>query len=324
MRLLLFVLALLFTKLAICQKSDTLINTRLLQELGENACKCADSISVNNKKKTDIVEELSKCIDDQTAAYQIGSKLMNIDTSKSNLGKKGAKREINLTINMNKESDEYKEYYYEMERYLMGNCKSVKTKLATNDVEGEKSLSSNKEALNLYLKGVEEAKKGNHEQEIIYYEQALKLDSEFVFAWDNLGITYRKLGKYDKAIEAYQKSLSIDPKGITPLQNIAIAYAYKKEYLKAIEAYQRLSEIDKNNPEVYYGIGNIYTNFLQDYENGLSNMCKAYNLYIEQKSPYRTDAEKMINVIFYQMKKLGKEGRFNEILKENHIARNKI
>jgi hypothetical protein len=48
-------------------------------------------------------------------------------------------------------------------------------------------------------------------------------------------------------------------------------------------------------------------------------MCKAYNLYIEQKSPYRTDAEKIINIIYSEMKKQGKENRFVEILKENNI-----
>ena len=49
-------------------------------------------------------------------------------------------------------------------------------------------------------------------------------------------------------------------------------------------------------------------------------MCKAYNLYIQQKSPYRADAEKVINIIYYEMKKQGKEEKFNEILKANNIS----
>jgi len=129
-----------------------------------------------------------------------------------------------------------------------------------------------------------------------------------------------KLGEYDKAIGAYNKSLEVDPTGLLPLQNIAIVYQYKKEYKKAIKAYEKLAEIDKYNPEVYYGIGQIYSVYLKEYEKGLDNMCKAYNLYVEQKSPYRSDAEEIISMIHTEMKKEGKEEKFNEILKLNKIS----
>jgi tetratricopeptide (TPR) repeat protein len=132
----------------------------------------------------------------------------------------------------------------------------------------------------------------------------------------------RKLGNYDEAIEAYKKSLEIEPKGVMPLQNIAIVYQYKKEYDEAINAYEKLAEVDKNNPEVYFGIGHIYSSYKNDYEKGLDNMCKAYNLYVQQKSPYRTDAEKVIQTIYSEMKKQGNEKRFSEILQSNNIKTN--
>jgi tetratricopeptide (TPR) repeat protein len=319
MKILLTTIAILLCLLGFSQKKDTLINQTLLKELAENACKCADSISVYDKKQKDILEEINKCISNQTGAYQLGSKLLNIDALKKDAIEKDGKKQINISINMNEESSEYKEYYFEMERYLMENCKSIKDKIAANDKQNTKSLSSNEESLNFYSKGLDEAKQDNCKKAIAYYEKALKIDPQFAFAWDNMGICYRKLENYDKAIEAYQKSLEIDPKGLMPLQNIAIVYQYKKEFKKAIEAYERLAAIDNNNPEVFYGIGNIYANYLFDYEKGLSNMCKAYNLYIEQKSPYRTDAEKVISIIYNEMKKQGKEARFSEILKENNI-----
>jgi tetratricopeptide (TPR) repeat protein len=181
------------------------------------------------------------------------------------------------------------------------------------------SYSSNKEALELYQKGLKLSKAGNCDKAIAYYEAALKIDPQFVFAWDNLGLCYRRLDYYDKALEAYQKSLEIDPNGIMPLQNIAVVYQFKKEYNKAIECYEKLEKVDGNNPEIYYGIGNIYASYLEEYEKALGYMCKAYNLYIEQKSPYRSDAEKVIRNIYSAMKKQGKEARFNEILKENKI-----
>ena len=319
MKTILLLVAILLGHAGFAQNSDTSASDRVLKELAEKACKCIDSISLADKTKTQIASEIHKCTDEYTSAYQITDKLMNIGGLTKDAKEKDGKKEINISINMNQESDEYKEYYYKLERYLLENCKAVKAKMATNDNRGDKSYSSNKEALEFYSKGLDEAKKENCKEAIAYYEKAVKIDPEFAFAWDNMGICYRRLDNYDKALEAYQRSLEIDPKGLMPLQNSAIVYLYKKEYNKAIEAYERMAAIDKDNPEISYGIGNIYANYLQDFEKGLPFMCTAYNLYVKQKSPYRADAEKIINMIFAEMKKQGKEARFSEILKENNI-----
>ena len=304
----------------ICQKDKKTKQEKLLAELAENSCKCVDSIKVNNKSKEEISKEINGCITPQIGAYQLGVKLMNLDSLKENAEEKDGKKEINISLVLDENSREYKEIYYEMERYLMDNCKAIKDKISSNDKQSKKSLSDNSKALELYYKGVDESKKENHEKAIDYFEKAVEIDPEFAFAWDNIGISYRKVGDYDKALYAYQRSLEIDSTGLMPLQNIAIVYRFKKEYDKAIAAYNRLAEIDKDNPETYYGIGQVYTVFLNDHEKGLENMCKAYNLYVKQKSPYRTDAEKIIQFIYSEMKKKGKEDKFNEILKAHNIS----
>lgn len=237
--------------------------------------------------------------------------------------KKKKKDKIDVSISMDKESKEYKEYYYDMERYLMDNCSAIKEKIASNEVEKKHSVSENEEALILYTLGTEESKKNNYKKAAEYYEKALKIDSIFSFAWDNLGVTYRRLEDYDKAIYAYNKSLELDSTGVTPLQNIAVVYLYKKEYEKAIDAYKKLAKIQPENSEVFYGIGNIELNYLNNYESGLDNMCKAYNLYISQNSPYRTDAERAIQFAYKQMKEAGKEKQFFDILSKNNISPNK-
>ncbi|MFC0774737.1 tetratricopeptide repeat protein [Terrimonas alba] len=302
----------LFCVKGICQKE------KLLAELSEISCKCIDSIKISNKAKEEIAKEINRCIDLQTNIYQLTSQLANVDSLTKTAKEKDGKKQIEITVNRNEDSPEYKAAYYEIERYLMENCKAVKEKISSSDKENKKSFSE--EALELYYKGIDESKKENYKKAIKYYERAVKIDPEFAFAWDNIGIAYRKLGEYDKALDAYNKSLSIDPTGLMPLQNIAIVYRFKKEYDKAIEAYERLAELDKDNPEIYFGKGQIYTAYLNDHEKGLDNMCKAYNLYIQQKSPYRTDAEKIINIIYAEMKKGGKEERFFEILKLHNIS----
>jgi tetratricopeptide (TPR) repeat protein len=291
---------------------------KLLKELSDNGCKCIDSIKTTNKTKQEISKDINRCINAQAGAYQLGSKMLEINLS--NLAKKDSKVTVNIDINSNEESNEYKNYYYEIERYLMVNCKSIKRKIAASDLENYFSMSKNPEAIKLYFKGIDQYKKQNYQKAISYFEKALKIDSIFAFAWDNMGICLRKLDKYDEAIYAYNKSLELDPLGLMPLQNIAVAYKYKKEYQKALAAYETLAELDSKNPEVYYGIGLIYAYSLNDLEKGLDNICKAYTYYIAQKSPYRTDAEKLINMIYADMKKQGKETAFDEILKNNNIT----
>jgi tetratricopeptide (TPR) repeat protein len=306
----------------VSQESKKSGSETLLKELADNGCKCVDSINTFNKAKAEVVKEISDCIAKQAGAYQMGSKLMEIDDLKEDAEIVDGKKQINISINMNENSEDYKKYYYELERYMMANCSSLKEKIASNEKLSANSISENEKALDYYYKGLEEVKKENYEKAVHYFEKAVKEDPEFAFAWDYLGVNYRRLNNFDKAIECYKRSLEIDPNGLMPLQNIAIVYQYKKEYSKAIEAYEKLAEIDKNNPEVYYGIGNVYASNLNDYEKGLDNMCKAYNLYIELKSPYRADAEQMINIIYSEMKKQGKEKEFNKILKANNISQN--
>lgn len=305
-----------------CQEIKYLGSETLLKELSENGCKCVDSILTYNRPKNEIAMDISECIDKQTGAYQMGSKLLGIDVSKEKAEVKNGKKQINISFNSDENSEEYKKYYYELERYMMTNCTALKEKIASNEKQSAKSFSDNKKAIEYYNKGMDEVEKENSQKAVVYFEKAVNEDPEFAFAWDNLGLNYRKLNNYDKAIECYNKSLEIDPNGLMPLQNIAIVYQYKKEYNKAIEAYGKLAELDKNNPEIYYGIGNVYAINLHDYEKALENMCKAYNLYVYLKSPYRADAEKLISIIYVEMKKQGKEEKFNQILKDNNITQN--
>jgi tetratricopeptide (TPR) repeat protein len=51
-----------------------------------------------------------------------------------------------------------------------------------------------------------------------------------------------------------------------PLQNIVPSLRAQKEFDKAITAYEKLAEVDKNNPEVFYGLGNVLAMDLKEYE----------------------------------------------------------
>lgn len=290
----------------------------ILQELSEKACKCVDSIALSNRKKEDIIKDVHECIDKYTGALQISTLLKGAEKQAENTTEVNEKKEINLTFNTNKNSQQYKDSYNELERYLMQNCESVQKATQTTETSYDK-FSKNDTALNFYQKAVDASKQENWKEAIQNYEQAVKIDPKFIYAWDNLGICYRRVGEYDKALNAYKQSLAADPKGKMPLQNIAITYVYKKEYQKAIDAYNDFDKVYPGDPEVYYGMGQVYFTHLKNNEKGLDNICKAYRLYSEQKSPYRSDAEKMIGYIYKIMKEEGKTDKFKEILKNNNI-----
>ncbi|WP_196888905.1 tetratricopeptide repeat protein [Aureivirga sp. CE67] len=281
----------------------------LIKEFGEKSCKCIDEIITFNKNKEEIRESIQYCIDKDVTAYQMTSKLMEATKTKG---------DSEISIGMDKESDEYKKYYYQIESFLMENCDTARDLIQSN-VGEESKESENPQALEFYYEGTKLSKEGKLEEAIKFYKKAVKEDPNFAWAYDNMGICYRRLNKLDEAEKAYKKSIKIDPTGKMPLQNLAVVYIHKKKFKKAVKAYEKLKKVDSSNPEVYYGIGSVYYSGLNDNENALRNMCKAYKLYIAENSPYRSDAEKMINVIYGAMKINNNEAKFFEILKENNI-----
>ena len=288
--------------------------TKFINVFGPKACTCIDSVDKSEKDKNKKIEGFSNCIDEETSTYQLSQKLLGaLD---------GSKKDKVINISYDKSSDDYKHYYFQLERWLMTNCESLKHAIASNDEEREKSFSQNAEAMDAYNAGVKLLNKEKYADCIPYFEKAVSIDPEFAFAWDNLGICYRRTNQLDKAEQAYKASLKVDPAGKTPLQNLAVVYQMQKRDDEAIATYKEIVKYYPGDPEIYYGIGMVYYNNKKDWENALDNMCKAYNIYVQQKSPYRSDAETVINLIYKEMKKENKEEKFNQILKDNNIRSN--
>ncbi|RZJ33804.1 MAG: tetratricopeptide repeat protein [Flavobacterium sp.] len=288
---------------------------KLLGKAAGNCCTCIDSIQIADRDAKTNAGEIKKCIDKEVLAYQTSLTLAK--AADVNSGDK-----MTFPIFTDPNSREYKQFYFEIERQLMDSCKSIRGVVGMNNVEKPKSVSQNAQAIREYNKGNEYLRNNDYASALPFYVKAVGNDPEFVFAWDNIGVCSRKLGSYDAAIAAYRKSLKLDPTGMTALQNLPLAYIGKKDYKTAIACYKDLARVDPQNPEVFYGIGVLYLENLQDYEGALDNLCKAYKIYVIQGSPYRTDAEKAIQMVYDHYKKLGKEETFTKILKQNNINPN--
>jgi tetratricopeptide (TPR) repeat protein len=288
-------------------------SSSFLKSAGHSACNCIDSVDKAEKDRSKKMAAFSNCIDREVGSYQLASKLLTSMKTSNN--------KIEVALN-DKNSTEYKRYYYDIESWLKDSCVVLNRAIATNDEENENSMSKNADALDAYTKGVAFLKVGKYEEAAPFFRQAVTIDSVFAFAWDNLGICYRRTGKYDEAEAAYKASLRMDPLGKTALQNLAVVYQLKNDMDKAAAIYTEYVDKFPEDPEGFYGLGLIYLGQKKDLEKALDNMCKAYKLYAIQKSAYRADAEKAINSIYSEMKKQNREEEFNRILKANNISQN--
>lgn len=316
MRLLLTFLLGIVTSLTVRSQEKSEIDVQtLFKELALEACSCIGEVEVTNKNTGDFVADISSCIHGQVTAYQLGKHLGSLDLSALS----GEENEVTLEVNNDLDSEEYRSVYQVMQRYLMENCPALKEKISISDQRSEVSFSKNSLALDYYNQGLEFLKAANLKAALAAFKKAVETDKEFAFAWDKIGIVSRKLGDYDQAIGAYEKSLELDPSGMMPLQNLGVTYQYMGDYDKAIVAFQRFAVQAPQNPEAFYGLGMVYILNLEEFEKGLDAMCKAYNLYREQESPYGVDAEKWIQHSYIQMDNIGSKALFFKIVEANNI-----
>jgi tetratricopeptide (TPR) repeat protein len=140
--------------------------------------------------------------------------------------------------------------------------------------------------------------------------KAIKADPGFVYAYDNLGLTYRKMEEYKKSVDYYGKSLEIFPEGSFALQNQAVAFIYLNNNMNALKNYITLINLYPDNPEGYFGSARVH--YLNgDNENALDFALYAYEMYVSLKSEYIKDIEMLISQIHDRMKEQNKLDIFN-------------
>lgn len=320
---LLLLLACSFTTTALSQKKkkkkddvselvSKLDTMEFRNSFGRSACECIERVSEKIADRRTMTDSISKCIDEATSPYQLAMKL---------LGSMKGDGDKNITIDMGGGKD-YKKYYYDIERWLKDSCKRMNTLLLSNDVTTDKSLSENEEAMKLYNEGIKIMRQEDHAGALPKFKEAVQIDPHFAFAWDNLGICYRFTKKYPEALHAYRQSLGIDPEGRMPLMNIPVVFNLMGQHDSAVAAYQNILKYYPTDVEAFYGTGLTLYYYKKDAEAALPYLCKAYNIYVKEKSPYRSDAEKIIADIYADMKKDKKEEQFMKILKEHNIKPN--
>ncbi len=128
-----------------------------------------------------------------------------------------------------------------------------------------------------YLKKFDEA--------IQFYNQALKLDSEYSDAFNNLTLAYRNGGKHhgevtrniQKSIQYLEIAHQRDPSDTETLRLMGIAYGMSGNGGKAVEYLEKALKLQPNNPSIMFNLG-IALNQFGDTVRGAQLMQKAKEL----------------------------------------------
>jgi tetratricopeptide (TPR) repeat protein len=103
--------------------------------------------------------------------------------------------------------------------------------------------------------GVQFYQQRNYSKAIQSYQKVIKLDPNYVEAYNNLGIIYQELGDFDKAFEAYQKSVEINPHYEKGYNNLGILYYLQGHNEEALESYRKALAINSNSIESHINLG---------------------------------------------------------------------
>ena len=94
-----------------------------------------------------------------------------------------------------------------------------------------------------FYKGMSSSNKGNHQQAIEYYSNAILLNPQTVPAYINRGVSYEITKNYESAIQDYHAVLKLDPEHPGAYNNLGVVYFYQGDYKQAIQYYNRAIEL---------------------------------------------------------------------------------
>jgi tetratricopeptide (TPR) repeat protein len=211
--------------------------------------------------------------------------------------------------------------FKEVNEILPSICYNVRRLMIEEKKKQFYTLSVHSYANEHYEKGNIFMDKGDYSNSIKEFQEAVKLDKNFVYAIDHLAVSYRRQENYKKAIKYYQRSLDIFPEGDLALLNIAAAYLLLKDYDYSLKYYSKLIFFYPESPEGYYGAAKVY--FIKsDFENALDNVFTAHRIYIETNSDYTEDSKQLIGIMYSKLKELNRIDIFNTQAEKNNVTIN--
>ncbi len=122
----------------------------------------------------------------------------------------------------------------------------------------EKELDKDKRSMLLFLVtiiGFSYYESGRDHDAIEFYEKALKIDPNYIYAYNNKGLSLSRLDRDTEAIAEYDKALERDPNALKAYYNKGLSLSRLDRDTEAIAEYDKVLEIDPNYIYAYYKKG---------------------------------------------------------------------
>ncbi|WP_052149803.1 GNAT family N-acetyltransferase [Aphanizomenon flos-aquae] len=108
-----------------------------------------------------------------------------------------------------------------------------------------------------FEEGKKLVKLGDLEKAVGCFQAAIKIQPNYIPAYNQLGNTWQGLGKFEEAISAYQKLLEINPHVAAAYCNLGAIWQLQNQDEKAIAAYQKAIEIKPDFTLAYLNLARI-------------------------------------------------------------------
>ena len=113
------------------------------------------------------------------------------------------------------------------------------------------------EAEELFVKGVEKRKKGDYESALSYYTQSIEKDSSFYATFLNRGYVKEILKDTLGAIQDFVKAGELNKEDPVSLNNLGAIYLERQEPELAEKYFLKAIEVDSLEANPYYNLGRI-------------------------------------------------------------------
>lgn len=296
------------TKEQIDNMTESELKEKIADEQSVKACDCIEKFVKVQTDANRINIKIKSCIEETARTFDLFKSLVGAYKS----GRKNTKIYFSP-------SHYDSESYFTIERSLLKNCTFMQEFIGTNNYIYPNSVSNDKEALELFNKGQVFLQKQNYKEAIKSFKSALKKDSKFSFAWDNLGIVYYTTDKKDDALKAFKNSMKEAPNGLYPMIYIPRIYSDKKDYQQALKLYKEVVKIYPNNLDVNLSIANLYYLQLNDAYSSFGYYAKAYKLTNTSQIDISEKVYEIMKEIHNTSKDEKEVSEFKQILKENNI-----